>query len=830
MSDLVNVTIDGVAVQVPKGSLIIEAAKQAGIDIPYFCWHPKLKPAGLCRMCLVSVEKMPKPVASCATPVSEGMVVNTKTEVISDIRRGVLELILANHPLDCPVCDKGGECDLQDLTFKYGPSASRMNESKSHKRKAYDLGPFVVSDAERCIMCRRCVRTDEEIHGEGSLMVRERSGNNYIATFQDRPYDSYFSGNVTDMCPVGALTTDIFRFKGRPWDLTSADSICNGCSVGCNLRLEFRHGKLVRVGNRENEPVDNGWLCDRGRFNFSYVNFGPDANQPARLREPMIRRFGVLQPATWLEAIQEIVRNARNVIEAKGGSAIGVVGGGRLTNEEAYLLSKLSRTAFRTNNVDYRVDSQLIVSSAEYSGSMTDLKDASAVLVIDVLPAEVAPVLDLRIRWAARKGARLAVMGSVIPAYRGRHARIELPPGETAAALDQLAGLIGATEGAAASQTGPLDPEAAAKLAEVLQGSAKTVIVFGGKNAAAAKALSRMLGVLTRDGRSAHLLIPGSQANSRGAEAAGLLPSCLPGYRPVDNSEARGRVEAAWGALPEAKGLSTGEMLAAAAEGQLEMLYVVGANLAATYDDGSLAEKALKTVPFLVVQDVFLTETAKLAQVVLPAAPFAAKSGTYTTLDGQIQASAVGMNPGFESQTDGRILTTIAGGFAVDLVKSPVELSWEMGYLAGLGAAGTRASGATAAVVEALAESAVSVSGTAASATSAAGSAGLSYLPVEKLFAGGGTAVFDPVIRRVRPEGEAVLNPDDARRLGIGDGDKVEVACGEAALRLTARVAAETVPGTVRVYKGLPEAPSNRILPEAKVVITVIEKALEEVG
>lgn len=360
--ELVSITVDGKTVEVPKGMLLVEAAKLAKVNIPVFCHHPKLEPAGVCRMCLVEVEGQRKPVTACTMPVSDGMIVRTETETVDTLRKGVIEFLLLNHPLDCPVCDKGGECPLQDQTYTYGPATSRSLDPKQRMNKAVDLGNFIVLDQERCIMCRRCTRFDDEITHENNLIIGERAHEVVVTTADGERYNSYFSGNTIELCPVGALTSELYRFQARPWDVAKVPSVCNGCSVGCNTRLDFRFDNLLRVVSRDNPEVDGGWLCDRGRFNYKYV----DADN--RLQRPVVRRDGQLVPVSWREALGDLAKRLAEIKAAKGGQAVGIIGGGRLTNEEAHLLQKLARLGLGTNNVDHRVGRQVIASHAKYSG------------------------------------------------------------------------------------------------------------------------------------------------------------------------------------------------------------------------------------------------------------------------------------------------------------------------------------------------------------------------------------------------------------------------------------------------------------------------------
>src|SRR5690606_38448648 len=304
---------------------------------------------GVCRMCLVEVEGQRKPVPACTMKAVDGMVVRTETPLVQHLRQGVIEFLLLNHPLDCPVCDKGGECPLQDNTFKYGLGTSRLSVPKMRKRKVVDLGNFIILDEERCILCRRCVRFDREITYENNLVVGERAHEALITTADGQTYDSYFSGNTIELCPVGALTSKTYRFKARPWDLSSVPSICTGCSVGCNVRLDFRFGELVRLVAREHPDVDNGWLCDRGRFNYRYIH-GEE-----RLTRPLMRKGGQFVEVSWSEALMEIASRLRTARRDHGAGSLGFIGGVRLTNEEAYLFQKLARDVVGTPNVDHRV-------------------------------------------------------------------------------------------------------------------------------------------------------------------------------------------------------------------------------------------------------------------------------------------------------------------------------------------------------------------------------------------------------------------------------------------------------------------------------------------
>lgn len=775
-AEMVTITIDGKEVQVPKGALLVEAAKSVDVDIPVFCYHPKLEPAGVCRMCLVEVEGQRKPVTACTMPVSEGMVVNTRSELVQGLQRGVIEFLLLNHPLDCPVCDKGGECPLQDNTFKFGAPKGRSLDPKVRKNKAVDLGNFIVLDQERCILCRRCTRFDHEISQEDHLVVVERAHEALISTADGEPFNSYFAGNTIELCPVGALTSDLYRFKGRPWDVSRAPSVCTGCSVGCNTSLDFRFGELTRVLNRDNPETDGGWLCDRGRFNYNYVQ-GDE-----RIRQPMIRKGGELTPVSWDEALGEIARRIRNIVRDHGGRAIGGIGGGRLTNEEAYLFQKMMRLAMESPNVDWRAGEQYIASIDEFPGRITDISRADALLLVDVLLAERAPVADLRIRKVLDKGqATAAAVGPAMPHYR---AGIHEFPAVGDEIVDRLKG---------------------EELRKLFADKERLVALWSGRDPVVGNALVELLRNLQGEGIQVHLLIPGEQSNAWGAEAMGVHPHRLPGYKKMDDPQARAAVENAWQTrLPEDAGWNTAQMLEQAKDGGLQALYVAGANPVGTYPNRTLVLDALEAVPFLIVQELFMTETAALADVILPAASFPAKSGHYTTFDGYVQEVEEAMPQEFETRTDADIFAAVAQALGTPIVASAKELEWEMQHLAGW----TDRTRLAAAPAEML----LAPEGLINAQTSDRGALGereLVLVAVERLFAGGGTSYFDEGVRRARPIAQAMVHPEDAQRLGLLVGDEVVLQNGEASLTLPVVMNDRVTLGTVQVPKGLVEAPAN---------------------
>ncbi len=405
--ELVNLTIDGRPVRAPKGAVIWAAAQQLGIEVPIYCYHPRMDPLGACRMCFVEVKGMPKLATACTTTVSEGMEVWTDTPKVKKGRQGTLEFLLINHPLDCPICDKGGECDLQDFTLRHGPGDSRFDVRKRHFPKPIPVSENILLDRERCIACQRCVRFCQDVAMEDGLVMKERGFKTEVGVEEDAPFDSIFSGNVVEMCPVGALTAKNYRFVTRPWELRRTATVCGNCAVGCNVRLDVRVNKALRQYSRPNDDVDDGWLCDRGRWELDAMN------SPERLTTPLLRKNGELVPVSWDEALGVVASTLRQVISTHGAQALGGIGSTHTTNEESYLFQKLLRS-LGTNNVDHYHGMFLKTGSDGtpwvWTGSLAGLEKASHIVLLGADPYHRQPVLDLRIRKAIRKGARVYVV------------------------------------------------------------------------------------------------------------------------------------------------------------------------------------------------------------------------------------------------------------------------------------------------------------------------------------------------------------------------------------------------------------------------------------
>ncbi|MGE5619834.1 MAG: NADH-quinone oxidoreductase subunit NuoG [Sphingomonadaceae bacterium] len=670
MADLIRVTIDGREALVPKGTLVVDAAKQVGIEIPVFCYHGKMHPVGACRMCLVEIEKVPRLQTACTTPVTDGMVVKTNTPAVEKARKGVLEFLLTNHPLDCPVCDKGGECPLQDTTFTYASDRSRFGEEKRHFEKPIRLSELIVLDRERCIMCTRCVRFQREIAGDESLTLISRGSRSYVGVMPGRSFDSPFSGNTIELCPVGALTSALFRFKARSWELKKAPSVCSQCSVGCNVKVESRNDVVLRLTSRENGEVDDGWLCDRGRFTYQFLN------DPGRLVTPLVRRGGKLVASTWDDALDTVVRRLRQISLSTGGESIGGMVSPRATNEEMYLFQKLLRTVLGSNNVDHGLHgsySRPEVGLDAAIGSIAGLETARVILLAGVDPLTDQPVLDLRLKKAARKGARLIGMGArETDLSKLSSPWLILPEGSEAAVVNGLLrlilseGLVGdAAEARLGERYGDLardvaeytpervqeiagvPPESLAGIARALVGAQGAAILFPrplpGAPAGLQEACGRLavaLGVLEGSGA---LLPLSSECNSQGAIDMGILPKLLPGQQE---------------AIPA--GLSGLQMVEAAAAGRLKALYLVGLDLAG--QGGDRVRDALSRLDLLVVQDILMTPTAEIADVVLPGAAFAEKEGSFTNLERRVQRLEAAVSPPGEARPDWQVLSDIARG------------------------------------------------------------------------------------------------------------------------------------------------------------------------
>jgi NADH-quinone oxidoreductase subunit G len=637
MADVI-LTVDGKKITAPAGSLLIEACKNVGIEVPSFCYYPGLSLQGACRMCVVKVEKMPKLQTACTTVVTDGMIVATDSDDVRQARKAMVEMLLGNHPLDCPVCDAGGECELQDMTFSYGAAESKFMEAKNHKEEQ-QWSPVVYFDRPRCILCYRCVRVCGEGMDVWALGVQNRGVGSVIAPNisapdQDNHLDCEECGMCIDICPVGALTSGAYRYKTRPWEMNHVGTICAHCGDGCKTTLGVRRcetgAEIVRGDNRDKSGINGDFLCVKGRYAFDF------AHNKERITQPLIRKNGKLVPATWEEAFELIGRRFREVRDQNGGSAIGVIGSNRTTNEENYLLSKFARVVLKTNNVDHHRTADYSALAAALHGmpgktaAMRDVLDAPAILLIGNDPTNQHPLLAWQIRTNVRlRQARLYAINSLPIKLRRQTAAFGMvAAGSEAKAVAFLAGddsLLGSLADPQLAEG--LTRDGWMALREKIRGEQNLVIVFGSElRGGDIRKLVNFAATLT----GAKLICLGDYANSRGASEMGLYPDLLPGYEALADGR---KFQQEWGALPAEKGLSLPEMMDAAKSGKLKALYVVGSNPVARLG----IDPATLSKSFVVVQEMFLTETAALADVVLPAANAYEKTGTFTNTCGDLQ-------------------------------------------------------------------------------------------------------------------------------------------------------------------------------------------------
>lgn len=636
--ELVTLTIDDVEVTVPKGTLVIRAAEVIGTEIPRFCDHPLLEPVGACRQCLVDITDagngrgFPKPQASCTIEVAAGMVVKTQatSPVAEKAQRGNLEFLLINHPLDCPVCDKGGECPLQNQSMTHGAGESRFTETKRTFPKPIKVSEQVLLDRERCVLCARCTRFSEQIAGDPFIALIERGARQQVGIYEEEPFSSYFSGNTIQICPVGALTSADYRFRSRPFDLVSTPSIAEHDASGSAIRVDHRRGKVMRRLAGDDPEVNEEWITDKDRFAFAY------ASQPDRLTTPLVRNVetGELEAASWPAALAVAARGLA------GAGKVGVLTGGRLTAEDAFAYSKFARTVLKTNDIDFRARAHSAeeaaflashVAATQLVVSFTDLEKAPAVVLVGFEPEDENGSIFLRLRKGAREnGVKVTAIAS--HATRGlRKMSGELVP------------------------TAPGDEPAALAGLDLPAGS---IILAGERLASVAGGFSAVVAAADRTG--ARLAWVPRRAGDRGAVETGCLPTLLPGGRPLDDAEARADLAAAWGVktIPATKGRDTTAILAAAAAGTLKGLLIGGVDIDDLPDPAG-ARAGLAAAQFVVSLEVRHSDVTALADVVLPIAPVVEKPGTFVNWEGRVRTfDAVLHEP--HSLTDIRVLAGIA--------------------------------------------------------------------------------------------------------------------------------------------------------------------------
>ncbi len=751
----VHLTIDGVEVAVPKNTLVIRAAEEVGIQIPRFCDHPLLEPVGACRQCLVevstpgpdgSMRPMPKPQASCTITATEGMQVRTElTSPVADkAQHGIMELLLINHPLDCPVCDKGGECPLQNQAMSNGRAVSRFEDVKRTYPKPINISSQVLLDRERCILCARCTRFSDQIAGDPFIALVERGALQQVGIYEEKPFESYFSGNTVQICPVGALTGAAYRFRARPFDLVSTPSVCEHCASGCAQRTDHRRGVVLRRMASNDPAVNEEWNCDKGRWAFAY------ATLPDRVTMPLVRdEHGELQVASWPEALAVAAKGLRAARSA------GVLVGGRVSAEDAYAYGKFARTALSTNDIDFRArphsaeEAQFLASHVVGTGpggsavTYAELESARTVLLVGFEPEDESPIVFLRLRKASRRN-RTAVYAVAPFGSRGlaKMAGTLIPsaPGTEAEVLADLAG--GGRGGAAAAA-------AAAAL-----GGGQAVILVGERLATVPGALSAAASLAASSG--ARLAWVPRRAGERGALEAGALAGLLPGGRPVSDASAREQVAEAWGVvgLPDTSGRDTAGMLEAATTGALEALVVGGVDLDDLADPR--AEEALAKT-FVVSLELRQSSVTALADVVLPVAPHAEKGGTFVDWEGRVRPFEMALES--RQQSDYRVLDMLAselGGFLA--TRTLAEVRREMEALGPW--TGARAAAPTAPAAE----------------VPTAGEGTLVLATWHHLLDQGRLQDGEPFLAGTAPRTVARVSPGTAASLAVADGDLVDVS------------------------------------------------------
>jgi NADH-quinone oxidoreductase subunit G len=636
--DMITVVIDGFEVTVPKGTLVIRAAEQLGIQIPRFCDHPLLDPVGACRQCLVDIEingrAFPKPQASCTIPVETGMIVKTQltSTVAEKAQRGVMELLLVNHPLDCPVCDKGGECPLQNQAMSTGEGSSRFEGVKRTFEKPINISSQVLLDRERCVLCARCTRFSEQIASDPFITLNERGALQQVGIYENKPFESYFSGNTVQICPVGALTGAAYRFRARPFDLVSTPSACEHCASGCDMRTDVRRGKTLRRLAGDDASVNEEWNCDKGRWAFKYVT------AVDRLKVPQIRNSeGVLEEASWPEALAVAAAGLKTAKSA-------VLVGGRTTYEDAYGYSKFARVALGTNDIDFRSrlssDEEREFLAARVVGSSTTYRDidkADQVLLVGFEPEEESPIVFLRINKQFRKRAlKVVSIGSKesIAVDKLKAEFVKVAPGQEAAAI------------AAQSLT------------------SKSVILVGERAAESAGALSAVAALADSSGAK-FAWIP-RRAGERGALEAGAIGNVLPGGRPVTDAAARVDIAALWNteSIPSEVGRSTSQIIEAVNSGSIGALVVGGVD--PLDGDNNQATLAALDKAFVVSLEIAPSAVTERANVVLPVAAITEKSGSFLNWEGRARSFDAAVSESL-NRSDLRILSMIAQEMGISL-------------------------------------------------------------------------------------------------------------------------------------------------------------------
>jgi NADH-quinone oxidoreductase subunit G len=759
--ELVTITIDGEERQVPAGELLIKAAQDTGTYIPRFCWHSRMKPVGMCRVCLVEADtgRGPALIPACMNPVQDGMVVETQSETTKKAQEAVLEFLLANHPLDCPVCDKGGECPLQDQALSHGPGESRFVEIKRTFEKPIPISDLVLLDRERCILCARCTRFSEEISGDPLIEFLDRGNTTEVNTFPDHPFSSYFSGNTVQICPVGALTAKPYRFKARPWDLRKIESSSLHDTAHPRIEVHASQNQILRFNGVDNDATNHSWLSDKARFGFEYIH------SDDRLTSPMVWRNGEYVEIDWAEAIDIAANRLALIRDEDGGDAIGVIGGAQGTNEDAYALSKFARVALQTNSVDCRMDDALdshFLAGTVDRAKISDLDEADTILVWGPDLKEEHPTLYLRVRRAAQELGKTLVI--IHPRATGLDDRathkLTYRPGGGFQLLEEIGG--------------GRHPD----VAEALSGGTVVALV-GIASMADGRELAESVAAFVRDQAGTALLMPlNSRANTYGALDMGLAPDLLPGRASL-NKETAEALSDEWGDFPATPGRDTRQILEGLTSGELRGLLLVGADPVRDMPNTSIALEGLEAAEWIVAIDVFMNDSTRYADLILPAETFTEKEGTATNVEGRVQKlNHIRPGPG-QSRADWSILDDIALEMEKSLgLTSPEAITKEIAKVAP--------------AYQGVSWDLLEWEETDGVVVPIAGEAPISFMPVASNGAGAPTAdlvlhvartMYDdgvrvrhsPASRRLAPGAVVKINPADAPRLGAQQGEKLHL-------------------------------------------------------
>jgi NADH-quinone oxidoreductase subunit G len=845
----ITLVIDGREVGATEGEMLHDAAKRGDVEIPVFCYEPKLgEPVGACRMCLVEIEGIPKLQTSCSTPVRDGMVVHTRTDQVKHAQSAVVEFLLVNHPLDCPVCDKGGECPLQDITMGWGPGKSRMTDPKRHFQKPVELSPLVAIDRERCILCYRCVRFSQEVSEDSQLQLLERGDRTFVGTFDDRPYVDPFHGNITDLCPVGALTSYTYRFRARPWDIEQAGSVCTLCPSQCNVSFTVRDEQVKRTVARDNPDVDDGWLCDRGRYGFEMFAAEQRVTGPRLRGGPTTWDEAIAKAAEALSSASEFDRaGARSNSPARGATIVGDA-----SNEEGYLVQRIVRDALGSPHVESRSargpgrETLLRLAQPELSARVREIDDAEAVLLVGSDPLHSSPILDLRIRKAMRRnGARLAVATDRPTTLDGGAAAVSrYAPGEATHFLAELARTLHSETPGSAVPFPPMAGErnSAAEVAEVLRGAERVVIVWGERigreGEEATTALLDVAAALDLAGKegSGLLEIP-DLANARGLREAGCLPDAGPGLSEV--AAVAGAVpgeegaSGANGTFPAA-GMSTEQIRAALESGELKTLLLFGVDPLRDFPDTAAWDRALTAADNLIVFSTFENATTAKADVVFPLETHAEKDGTITHPDGRLQRVRPSAGRPGDIRPNWGVLAelSLALGHDTGITSQPTALAAltdAVPFYAGIDAAaiagrGVRWQDRDAAASLPAADSAVPERASSTSEQAKPLPDTLTLGTYRDIWAGPITEL-NPPLKFLQPRQRVELSLTDAERLELKTGDEVDVSQNGTTVRAQVAVRERIEQGVCFLIESTAEGNANGLLNGSPVSVTIEKTA-----